>query len=438
MSESRRLYRISDLARLSGLSTSTLKYYLAEGLISPKQKTGKTMFWYEPEVVDQLLLIKRLQAERFLPLAVIKQLLSSHDLSDTQIQLTRAIYRVPQSGLEEREIPHSKISQVSGYPLDRIDALTRQGILKPKTRGGVLQYDQFDLKIVEIAKEREKRGLPFEYDLKVFSAYTRSMETAVKEDIRLFISMVLGNVTTQQAVSLISDVDELLNLFLLFTRQKMSRIHSERALEELTDMGQRIVSLWPFPAEGTYLPSNPPPEIVSLLVYYLASGRFTDAADIAKHLHIQEEKRHGLQALLRAKSGEPCRINPSDETGTTDRFVKAVKVVLEFLRIRDLPGLVEPARALLEGMESLTPFREDSDKPDLFDSLAVFLSATIYLSIPVILGFRERGRVLYRKALAEFQAWFSDRKAALPRWLILTLEEEIIPSLHAKLDSLED
>lgn len=435
MTEARKLYRISDLARLSGLSTSTIKYYLAEGLIRPSRKTGKTMFWYEPEVVDQLLLIKRLQAERFLPLAVIKQLLSSHDLSDTQIQLIRAIYRVPQSGLEEREVSHSKIAQVSRYPLERIDELTRQGILRPRIRGGAAQYDQFDMKIIEIAKDREKRGLPFEYDLKVFGVYARSLESAVKEDIRLFISMVLAHVSTKQAISLISDVDELLNLFLLYTRQKLSRIHSELALEELSGMGGRLISFWPFPAACKHLPPDPPETIAALFGYYLAAGRFTDAADIAKHLPVPEETREVLRALFSAEDGGPGPARPGDRPGGTTWFGTVARTVLKFIRIRDLPGFVEPARVLLEGVDELERFRRDGSEQDLFRHAADFLAATVYLSLPAILGYAEKGRALFTEALVGFERWLSERTETLPPWLSRTLAEEVLPDLRSKLES---
>lgn len=434
MTEARKLYRISDLARLSGLSTSTIKYYLAEGLIRPSRKTGKTMFWYEPEVVDQLLLIKRLQAERFLPLAVIKQLLSSHDLSDTQIQLTRAIYRVPQGGLEEREVSHNKIAQVSGYPLERIDELTRQGILKPRIRGGVAQYDQFDLKIIEIAKDREKRGLPFDYDLKVFGVYARSLESAVKEDIRLFITMVLAHVNTQQAISLISDVDELLNLFLLYTRQKLSRIYSELTLEELSDMGERLVSYWPFPAACKHLPPEPPEHVGALFGYYLAAGRFSDAADLAKHLPIPEENRNALRSLLFAKHGEPGPARTDDLPGGSTWFGTVARTVLKFIRIRDLPGFVEPARVLLEGVNELDQFRRDGSEQDLIRQTADFLAATVYLSLPAILGYGEKGRSLFVEALAGFERCLSERTETFPPWLCRTIAEEILPDLRKKLE----
>lgn len=73
------LYKISDLARETGVSTGTIKFYIREGLLpSPTLKTGRNMAWYDRSFVDRIRAIKELQQKRFLPLDVIKAILD-HD-----------------------------------------------------------------------------------------------------------------------------------------------------------------------------------------------------------------------------------------------------------------------------------------------------------------------------------------------------------------------
>ena len=70
------MLKIGELARRAGVSIPTLKHYLREGLIAPARKTGKTMAWYEPALVERVKAIRELRSAQFLPLDVIKQALN--------------------------------------------------------------------------------------------------------------------------------------------------------------------------------------------------------------------------------------------------------------------------------------------------------------------------------------------------------------------------
>ena len=62
-------YSIADLARLTGLSVRTVRYYLSQGLIPASGESGPGAHYGQGHL-DRLQLIKRLQAE-YLPNAEI-------------------------------------------------------------------------------------------------------------------------------------------------------------------------------------------------------------------------------------------------------------------------------------------------------------------------------------------------------------------------------
>lgn len=66
--------RISELEKLSGVSRSSIHYYVREGLLSSPVKTGKTMAYYRPGHVRELERIKELQAEGY-PITFIRRLM---------------------------------------------------------------------------------------------------------------------------------------------------------------------------------------------------------------------------------------------------------------------------------------------------------------------------------------------------------------------------
>src|SRR5688500_5362378 len=69
---------MKELAEASGVSAGTIKHYLREGLLGDGGeivKTSRNMAYYPRDFVERIKLIKQLQEERFMPLAVIKSML---------------------------------------------------------------------------------------------------------------------------------------------------------------------------------------------------------------------------------------------------------------------------------------------------------------------------------------------------------------------------
>jgi len=48
------LLKIGELATRAGVPIATVKHYLREGLIAATRKSGRTMAWYDPALVDRI------------------------------------------------------------------------------------------------------------------------------------------------------------------------------------------------------------------------------------------------------------------------------------------------------------------------------------------------------------------------------------------------
>ena len=69
--------KMSVLAERSGVPASTIKHYIREGLLPDTAvRTSRNMAWYDENLVDSIKLIRDLQRDRYLPLKVIKSILS--------------------------------------------------------------------------------------------------------------------------------------------------------------------------------------------------------------------------------------------------------------------------------------------------------------------------------------------------------------------------
>jgi DNA-binding transcriptional MerR regulator len=73
---SARRLKMRDLERLTGVGRETIRYYIREGLLPEPERPSRNVAWYDQRFVDRLALIKELQQKRFLPLHVIRRLVS--------------------------------------------------------------------------------------------------------------------------------------------------------------------------------------------------------------------------------------------------------------------------------------------------------------------------------------------------------------------------
>lgn len=71
--------RMRDLEKASGVGRETIRFYIREGLLPEPKRVSRNSAFYNDEHVLRLKAIKRLQEERFLPLAVIRGLLEAED-----------------------------------------------------------------------------------------------------------------------------------------------------------------------------------------------------------------------------------------------------------------------------------------------------------------------------------------------------------------------
>ena len=77
----RKLLRVGELSRRTGVSTSAINYYVREGLLPQPLKTAPNMAYYDPGYVDILNSIRVLQREKGLSLSEIKELLKQDEFS---------------------------------------------------------------------------------------------------------------------------------------------------------------------------------------------------------------------------------------------------------------------------------------------------------------------------------------------------------------------
>lgn len=171
--------RMNELMALSGLSRSTILYYLGEGLLPAPLKTSRNMAYYAPECVERLELIKALQTRRRLPLDKIRHLLELRDQGQEIapfVELMQVVF-----GMEEeagQPLTPRELARQSGLSEAQVRELVEADLLIP-LRPGV--FDQQDLAMARVYAGGGSLG----FTAKDIAFYARLGAQIVAREMRL-------------------------------------------------------------------------------------------------------------------------------------------------------------------------------------------------------------------------------------------------------------
>jgi len=224
MSDGNGRLKMSELAEASGVSAGTIKHYLREGLLPEPVKTSRNMAYYPPDFVERIRLIKQLQEERFMPLKVIRRILDedperAHALVELEDKILERAQRSEQS-----RISRGEAESRYAIPRDALDRMEEIGVLTPNSRG----YAERDVQILEAISRFRAGGYDERIGFTVYDTlrYKDALERLVREEVRVVIERLAGEVEPDRVVELMESGAEPL-------RDLIAAMHSKLLVEEL-------------------------------------------------------------------------------------------------------------------------------------------------------------------------------------------------------------
>src|SRR5687768_5407527 len=138
------LIKMAELAKRSGVPSPTIKHYIREGLLpGPQVRTSRNMAYYDARLAERIRVIKSLQAERFLPLRVIGELLESPPSAglrrDAQRKTLGALAPIVDDRGEKRR-RRSDVMKTINVSKTELDRLEKAGILELRGQGETAGY----------------------------------------------------------------------------------------------------------------------------------------------------------------------------------------------------------------------------------------------------------------------------------------------------------
>ena len=197
------LVKISELARMSGVPTPTIKHYMREGLLpGPARRTSRNMAYYDARLAERVRTIKELQQSHFLPLKMIGDLLEpapSARIRDERLaEIAPAVKqgqgesRRRRAGEAPARATRREVLASMNVAEDELEQLGKLGLVEAtRPARGEPFYDDADLEILQVIHETRAQGMGDLFPMSILEPYIACIRTLVRVEIELFRRQVL-------------------------------------------------------------------------------------------------------------------------------------------------------------------------------------------------------------------------------------------------------
>jgi DNA-binding transcriptional MerR regulator len=215
------LIRLSELAKRSGVPSATIKHYVREGLLpGPSLRTGRTMAYYDPALITRVKAIKELQQKRFLPLAVIRDVLDGADpykTEETEAALAAAL-RQDETG--ERRTRKELLA--AGMPEEQLAFFESVGFVEAEEIDGEPTYGGADLALLRTLGAARRAGItPEMLPHTIVGPYVNALRNLVRAELEMFREGLLNQPEDSDLTEVVEASAKLSEQLVIQLRRKM-------------------------------------------------------------------------------------------------------------------------------------------------------------------------------------------------------------------------
>ncbi len=224
--------RMRELERRSGVGRETIRFYIREGLLPEPARAARNSASYSEAHVARLGLIKRLQEERFLPLAVIRGLLDGDEAAHWfEPQAFPGLDAVLRERIDHDapRVAGAALVAGGGVTQETLDEAAAEGFVDLGPDGTLSARDAAILKVLgdldRIGFRRERGFTPG-----MVAMYRDFVDWITAQEMRFFFEATAGHVGEDEAADMaergIGAVNELIAL--MRTKALLRRLEGRR------------------------------------------------------------------------------------------------------------------------------------------------------------------------------------------------------------------
>lgn len=231
----KRLLRMSELAALADVPPASIKFYIKEGLLPAPIKTSRNMAYYDESFVARIRFIKTLQTRHFLPLRVIREILSETNGNGSMAE-AEALLELKGSllgranGESADPLPEDEVIRLYNTYEEELATLRQMGVLTPAEDEGIRMYSGDDLDFLAALENNRKLGFTREIGFQVedLEIYLGMLENLAKEEVRLLISRTARKLSSEDIDQLAQrGIREFGPLLMVLRRKMIMKVLSE-------------------------------------------------------------------------------------------------------------------------------------------------------------------------------------------------------------------
>jgi DNA-binding transcriptional MerR regulator len=219
--------KMKDLERATGVGRESIRFYIREGLLPQPERPGRNVAYYDESFVERIRFIKELQSKRYLPLNVIKAIVSA-DASPSPGEVEALL------ALDGKLFPSvdgtpgaprerlSALAQRTGLPAREIRELSDGGVVEIVTADGEQWLEGSAVRIVELWGRMRAAGFTRElgFETEQCRLYVDMVHWLAREELRLFTRGIAGRVPAEQAAGMAEQGIDLINQMLGLLRRE--------------------------------------------------------------------------------------------------------------------------------------------------------------------------------------------------------------------------
>ena len=225
--------RMRELETRSGVGRETIRFYIREGLLPEPARAARNSASYSEAHVTRLTLIKRLQEERFLPLAVIRGILDGDTVPWLEPQAFPGLDAVLRERIDHHapRVAAADVVASGAATQDTLDEAVGGGFISVDAAGTLTARDAAILGVLgdldRIGFKRERGFTPG-----MVGMYRDFVDWITAQEMRFFFEATAGHVDEAEAADMaergIGAVNELIGL--MRTRALLDRLASRRRI----------------------------------------------------------------------------------------------------------------------------------------------------------------------------------------------------------------
>jgi DNA-binding transcriptional MerR regulator len=239
-----RRLKMRDLERATGVGRESIRFYIREGLLPEPERPGRNVAWYDESFVERIRLIKELQKKRYLPLQVIKAIVTGDaPPAPDEIETLGALDgKLPLPAGETRLAPRRERladlaarTGLSSGEIRQLDAIESIGIVEVD---GDEWMEGVGIRLVELWARFRRAGFTAErgFSPENVRLYVDMVRLLAREELRLFTRGLAGRVSEEELIRMATDGIELgTEMVALLHHAALLRLIAEGSIRQISD-----------------------------------------------------------------------------------------------------------------------------------------------------------------------------------------------------------